>query len=159
MELPAPFAIDVPLVSEDEGPIGGLTLDQAIEQLTRGSLALRAEYLEIPQARADELTASLRTNPFVFADGQLIPYRQYSATTNPGGPSQYDINITYPFDLSGKRQARMEVAAKRDARSRPNIKTRCAKSWTRFTRPISTPWRRARPCDLPKRAWSPSSRP
>ncbi len=75
------------------------------------SLALRAKQLEIPQARADELTASLRVNPFVYADGQLIPYRRYSATNNPGGPTQYDINITYPFDLSGKRIARMEVAA------------------------------------------------
>jgi cobalt-zinc-cadmium efflux system outer membrane protein len=107
---PAPFAFDVP-AEPDEGPVDGLTLDQAIDSLTRGSLSLRAKSLEIPQARADELTASLRTNPFVFADGQLVPYRRYSATNNPGGPTQYDINITYPFDFSGKRIARMEVAA------------------------------------------------
>ncbi|HEY4308617.1 MAG TPA: TolC family protein [Pirellulales bacterium] len=106
-----PFALDAPLTPEDEGPLDGMTLDQAIEQLRRGSLSLRAKSLEIPQARADELTASLRVNPFVFADGQLIPYRRYNTTTNPGGPTQYDINITYPFDLSGKRIARMEVAA------------------------------------------------
>ena len=106
-----PFALDAPLTPEDEGPLNGLTLDQAIEQLKYNSLSLRAKQLEIPQARADELTASLRVNPFVFADGQLIPYRRYSSTTNPGGPTQYDINITYPFDLSGKRMARMEVAA------------------------------------------------
>ncbi len=35
-------------------------------------MSLRAKSLEIPQARADELTASLRTNPFVFGDSQLI---------------------------------------------------------------------------------------
>jgi len=105
-----PFAFDAPLVPEIEGPQNGLTLDQAIERLQSGSLTLRARQLEIPQARADELTASLRTNPFVFADGQLLPYRQYG-NGNPGGPAQYDINITYPFDLSGKRGARMEVAA------------------------------------------------
>jgi outer membrane protein, heavy metal efflux system len=107
----APFAFDVPIGPEEEGPADGLTLDQAIGHLTRGSLSLRAKSLEIPQARADELTASLRTNPFFFADGQLIPYRRYSTTNNPGGPTQYDINITYPFDFSGKRVARMEVAA------------------------------------------------
>ncbi|HEY1602202.1 MAG TPA: TolC family protein [Pirellulales bacterium] len=107
----APFAFDVPSGPAEEGPADGLTLDQAIDLLTRGSLSLRAKSLEIPQARADELTASLRTNPFFFADGQLVPYRRYSTTTNPGGPTQYDINVTYPFDLSGKRGARMEVAA------------------------------------------------
>lgn len=106
-----PFALDAPLAPENEGPLNGLTLDQAIEQLKYNSLSLRARQLEIPQARADELTASLRVNPFVYADGQLIPYRRYSATDNPGGPTQYDLNITYPFDLSGKRIARMEVAA------------------------------------------------
>ena len=114
MELPAPFAIDAPLVPADEGPVDGLTLDQAIEQLTRGSLALRAKYLEIPQARADELTASLRTNPFVFADGQLIPYRHYSATNNPGGPTQYDINITLSV-----RSVRQATGTDRSRRASP----------------------------------------
>jgi cobalt-zinc-cadmium efflux system outer membrane protein len=105
------FAFDAPLGPENEGPADGLTLDQAIEQLVQGSLSLQARYLDIPQARADELTASLRTNPFFFADGQLVPYGRYSSQNNPGGPTQYDVNITYPFDLSRKRLARMDVAA------------------------------------------------
>lgn len=109
--LPVPFAFDVPVEPLADGPPDGLTLDQAISMLSSGSLALRAKSLEIPQARADELTASLRTNPFFFADGQLIGYRRYDAATNPGGPTQYDINITQPFDISGKRAARMDVAA------------------------------------------------
>ncbi|MBI2824225.1 MAG: TolC family protein [Planctomycetia bacterium] len=104
------FALDVPMGAEDEGPPDGLTLDQAIDALARGSLTLRGRYLDIPQARADELTASLRANPFLYGDGQLIPYRRYSATSNPGGPTQYDLNVTYPLDLSGKRSARMQVA-------------------------------------------------
>ena len=86
--------MDVPVEPLSDGPSDGLTLDQAINVLTGGSLSLRAKSLEIPQARADELTASLRTNPFFFADGQLVPYRRYNAVTNPGGPTQYDINIT-----------------------------------------------------------------
>ena len=105
------FAFDAPLGPEFEGPPDGLTLDQAIEQLVQGSLSLQGRYLDIPQARADELTASLRTNPFFFADGQLVPYGRYSSQNNPGGPTQYDVNITYPFDLSRKRVARMDVAA------------------------------------------------
>ena len=30
--------------------------------------------MEIPQARADVLTASLRANPIFYADTQLVPY-------------------------------------------------------------------------------------
>src|SRR5262249_34703691 len=72
-------------------------------------LDLRARFLEIPQARADVLTASLRANPILFADSQLIPYGQYSRQ-RPGGPLQYDLNITYPLDVTRKRIARTLVA-------------------------------------------------
>ncbi len=44
----------------DDGPPDGLTLDQAIELLKRQNLDLRAKAYEIPQARADVLTAGLR---------------------------------------------------------------------------------------------------
>ena len=95
---------------EDEGPAGGLTLEQAIDRLVHASIALRAKSLDIPQARADVLTAGMHANPVVYFDGQLIPYKPYNSVTNPGGPTQYDLNVAYPVDLSGKRQARVEVA-------------------------------------------------
>jgi cobalt-zinc-cadmium efflux system outer membrane protein len=88
-----------------------LTLDQALERLVRDNLFLRSNWFEIPQARADVLTASLRANPILYADGQLQPYGQYSRK-RPGGPPQYDLNISHPLDVSGKRQART-VAAER----------------------------------------------
>jgi cobalt-zinc-cadmium efflux system outer membrane protein len=62
-----------------------------------------------PQAEADILTASLRANPLLFADSQLIPYGNYSAQ-RPGGPLQYDVNLTYPLDITQKRRARTIVA-------------------------------------------------
>jgi cobalt-zinc-cadmium efflux system outer membrane protein len=101
----------LPEGAEEEGPPEGLTLDQALERLVRDNLYLRSNWFEIPQARADVLTASLRANPILFADGQLQPYGQYSRK-RPGGPPQYDLNISHPLDLSGKRQART-VAAER----------------------------------------------
>ena len=62
--------------------------------------------MEIPQAEADILTASLRANPVFYADGQLVPYGQYS-NARPGGQTQYDVNISYPARPdSQKRQAR-----------------------------------------------------
>src|SRR6516164_9716807 len=66
-------------------------------------------------ARADTLQASLRSNPVFYQDGQLLQYRgtstQFSRAA-PGGPSQFDTNITYPLDVSHKRQARTAVAGR-----------------------------------------------
>ena len=106
--LPAFGPLSLP-TTEDEGPPGGLTLDEAIGRVVAANIELRAKALEIPQARADVLTAGLRGNPLIYADSQLIPYGGYS-DKRPGGPTQYDINITQPFDISGKRKARTEVA-------------------------------------------------
>jgi outer membrane protein, heavy metal efflux system len=109
VEVPiyGPLAVDVR--PEEEGPPGGLTLDAAIERLVAENLDLRAQFHEIPKATADLLTASLRANPIFYADGQLIPYGNYSEN-RPGGQTQYDINVTYPLDVSHKRQARTRVA-------------------------------------------------
>ena len=49
------------------------------------NLDLRAKFLEIPQARADVLTASLRANPIFYADSQLVPYGTNSVQ-KPDGP-------------------------------------------------------------------------
>ena len=69
----------------EEGPPDGLTLDQAIDLLVRQNLDLRAKQLEIPQARADVLTAGLRANPIFYADSQLVPYGSDSVQ-RPGRP-------------------------------------------------------------------------
>jgi cobalt-zinc-cadmium efflux system outer membrane protein len=109
--LPIYGSLAVPKLAEDEGPPNGLTLDAAIERYVRENLDLRAQYMEIPQADADVLTASLRSNPVFYADGQLVPYGQYS-NARPGGQTQYDVNISYPLDLTHKRRART-VSAQR----------------------------------------------
>src|SRR5262249_40654082 len=101
--------LDLPARAEAPRPPGGLTLDDAIERLIRQNLHLIALRHEVPMAQADVLTASLRANPIFYADTQLVPYGKYD-TSRPGGPAQYDVNITYPFDVSHKRQARTVVA-------------------------------------------------
>ena len=63
--LPVPRAplygtLALPTEEEYEGPADGLTLDQAIELLIKQNYDLRSKFMEIPQARADILTASLR---------------------------------------------------------------------------------------------------
>lgn len=103
--------LDLPEGPEMDVPGVGLTLDQAIERLVHENLDLRSKSLEIPQARADILTASLRANPIFYADAQLVPYGRYS-DERPGGPVQYDVNISHPIDFSLKRLARVDFATR-----------------------------------------------
>jgi outer membrane protein, heavy metal efflux system len=110
-EVPLFGPLSLPARRDDPGPPDGLTLDQAIERLVRENLGLRARAFELPQADADILTAGLRANPLVYFDSQLIPYGTYSSQ-RPGGPLQYDLNITYPLDVTHKRKARTLVAAR-----------------------------------------------
>ena len=66
-------------------------------------------------ARADILQANLRSNPVFYQDGQLLQYRGSGTAFSraaPGGPSQVDTNVTYPLDVSRKRQARTLVATR-----------------------------------------------
>ncbi len=116
--LPSPswrVSRDIPDVTietsivDDEGPETGLTLDAAIDRMVTANLDIRGLRQELTQADADVLTAGLRTNPLVYIDSQLIPYGNFDAA-RPGGPTQYDVNITWPLDVSGKRQARTVVA-------------------------------------------------
>lgn len=108
-EAPIYGSLSLPTSAENEGPPDGFTLDMAIDYLIRENLDLRAKSFEIPQADADILTASLRANPIFYADAQLIPFSQYTKD-RPGGQTQYDVNISYPIDASGKRRARTVVA-------------------------------------------------
>lgn len=113
---PAPLPEDnIPLITRpglagpSEGPPGGITLDEALGLLLQNNLELRAQFSEIAQADADVLTAGLRANPIVFVDAQQLPYGTF-APKSTGIPIQYDANIVHPFDLSGKRRARVKTA-------------------------------------------------
>lgn len=105
-------SLDMP-ATEDDGPPEGLTLDRAIDITLDRSLDLKQKFVEIPMARADTLQASLRANPIFYQDGQLLQYRagEYNRS-RPGGPQQFDTNITIPLDVSFKRKARTEVATR-----------------------------------------------
>jgi cobalt-zinc-cadmium efflux system outer membrane protein len=90
-----------------------LTLDQVINAVLVSDPKLRAGFEAINQASADALTASLRPNPTLFHDIQLLPLTRPFTPTRQGGPPQEDVQITYPIDwyLFGKRAANMVAAA------------------------------------------------
>jgi outer membrane protein, heavy metal efflux system len=94
---------------EYEGPPGGMTLDQAIDRLARENLELRSKFLEIPQARADVLTAGMRANPFYFLSASSYPYAPYSQSRP--GENQYSVSVIQPVDINRKREARLAAAA------------------------------------------------
>jgi outer membrane protein, heavy metal efflux system len=99
--------------TEEDGPPDGVALEQAIDVTLARSLDLRQKFIEIPMARADILQASLRANPVFYQDGQLLQYQRGEFNrSRPGGPQQFDTNVTYPLDISGKRRARTEVSTR-----------------------------------------------
>ncbi|HEX3724967.1 MAG TPA: TolC family protein [Pirellulales bacterium] len=100
--------LDLPEAEED-GPPGGMTLDTAIQRLLVASIDLQTKALELPQARADVLSASLLANPLVFATASSIPYGSYSPTRP--GENGYSATVIYPLDVSKKRLARTDVAS------------------------------------------------
>ena len=107
----SPFG-SLALAVEDEGPADGLTLDRAIGRLIARNLDLRSKEFEIPQADADILTAGLRANPILYTDIQCYPYGAFTKFGRPGGQTQYDVNVSYPLDVTRKRRARTLVACR-----------------------------------------------
>lgn len=90
----------------------GLTLDQVINVCLVADPRIRAGLEIINQASADALTASLKPNPELFTDIQLLPLTRPFTVDKQGGPPQQDMNVSYPIDwfLFGKRAAAMQGA-------------------------------------------------
>lgn len=109
-ERPLAGRLGLASIEDMEATPGGITIDQAIERVLRMNLELRAQAFEIPKARADVLTASLRGNPLFFVDSSTVPYGNFRDSA--GGPNQFDANITLPLDLNNKRKRRIEAAVR-----------------------------------------------
>jgi cobalt-zinc-cadmium efflux system outer membrane protein len=99
--------------TDEDNPPDGLDLEQIIDVTLQRSLDLRSKFYEIPMARADVLQAGLRANPIFYQDGQLLQYQRGEFNRGrPGGPQQFDTNVTIPLDVSHKRLARIEVTTR-----------------------------------------------
>lgn len=86
----------------------GLSLDASVTRLLAFNYDLRTKYQDIPEARADELTASLRNPPAIFLSGGQLPYGRYSPE-RPGTP-EYEVTPAETVDYSGKRKSHMREA-------------------------------------------------
>jgi cobalt-zinc-cadmium efflux system outer membrane protein len=89
-----------------------ITLDEAIKLALTHNPALKATRSQIPQSKAEEITANLRPNPVLSWDTQFIPI------FNPGAISadyfnnqaQFDLGVGYLLERGKKRQHRLQAA-------------------------------------------------
>lgn len=88
------------------------SVDKYISLVLISDPRLRIGQEEINQAVADAVTASLRPNPTLWTDAQLLPLGRPFTPIEQGGPPQFDAQFTFPLDwfVFGKRKAAMAVA-------------------------------------------------
>ncbi|MGH9488555.1 MAG: TolC family protein [Terriglobales bacterium] len=94
-------------------PLGpALTLDQALQLAQQHSPALAAARENIPQSKAEEVTASLRPNPVLAWDALFVPlfdpHDFNSSYLN--NSTEFDASVGYTIERGHKRQARMRAA-------------------------------------------------
>lgn len=94
-----------------------VSLDEAIDLALAHSPSLKASRSQIPQNKAQEITANLRPNPVISWDTQFIPL------FNPGeisadyfnNQAQFDLGLGYTLERGKKRQHRLEAARNQTA--------------------------------------------
>ena len=94
-----------------------VSLEEAISLAIAHSPTLRALRTQIPQNKAEEVTANLRPNPVLAWDSQFIPLfnpdqfnSDYFSNT-----AQFDLGVGYLLERGGKRQRRLETAKNQTA--------------------------------------------
>lgn len=96
-----------------EKSTGGLSLDDAIQLLLQHNHDLRIKFQDIPKARADMLSVSLRNNPSVFFSADNIPYGNYSQQRP--GEVDYELTLIQPTDVNNKRRRRIRLAERAES--------------------------------------------
>jgi cobalt-zinc-cadmium efflux system outer membrane protein len=89
-----------------------ITLEEAIRLALQHNHALQAARTTILQNQAQEITANLRPNPVLSWDAQFLPIFQPSKFTPDfiDNSGQFDMGLTYTFEIGKKRQHRLQAA-------------------------------------------------
>ncbi len=82
-----------------------LTIKQAINEATEHNANLRALKFETAAAEGDITTAGLRPNPSLTLNGDILPSDGLTPASK-----QYGFSLGIPFELGGKRNARLSYA-------------------------------------------------
>src|SRR5271166_2069872 len=115
-------------IPQTQGPVR-ITLDEAIQMALQHNHNMLAARTTILQSQAEETTANLRPNPYLFADWEYLPLGSPSSQN----PSVYsgvsfsdylknntegDIGLGYLFERGQKRQHRLKAARDITAQTR-----------------------------------------
>jgi len=93
-------------------PAARISLDEAIRLALQHNHALQAARSTILQSQALETTANLRPNPVLSWDAQFLPIFEPSKFTADyiDNSAQFDLGLSYTFEIGKKRQHRLQVA-------------------------------------------------
>jgi cobalt-zinc-cadmium efflux system outer membrane protein len=125
---PAQQAPPAPAAVASRAPTGAppsvrITLDEALRLALQHNHALAAARSTIPQSQALETTANLRPNPVLAWDAQFLPIFEpdkFSADFI-DSQSQFDLGLSYTFEIGGKRQHRLRAAQDVTAATRSTV--------------------------------------
>lgn len=125
---PAQQAPPAPAALPSRAPTGAppsvrITLDEALRLALQHNHALQAARSTIPQSQALETTANLRPNPVLSWDAQFLPIFQPDQFTADfiDSQSQFDLGLSYTYEIGGKRQHRLRAARDVTAATRSTV--------------------------------------
>jgi outer membrane protein, heavy metal efflux system len=89
-----------------------VSLEEAIQLAVAHNPTLQATRSQIPQSKAEEITANLRPNPVLSWDTQFIPLFNPSQISADyfNTQAQFDLGLGYLLERGRKRQHRLEAA-------------------------------------------------
>src|SRR6185369_12524752 len=89
-----------------------ISLQEAIDLAVAHNPTLQATRSQIPQSKAEEITANLRPNPVLSWDTQFIPLFNPSQISADyfNTQAQFDLGLGYLLERGKKRQHRLEAA-------------------------------------------------
>ncbi|MEP7218729.1 MAG: TolC family protein, partial [Bacteroidota bacterium] len=86
-----------------------LTFIETLKTATEGNPVLRRQHYDTSAAEADIVTAGLRPNPQLTANGDMLSSRLPILTPE---AKQYGLSLSVPLEMGGKRDARLAYAEK-----------------------------------------------
>ena len=100
-----------------------ITLDEALRLALQHNHALQAARSTIPQSQALETTANLRPNPVLSWDAQFLPIFEPNKFTADfiDSQGQFDLGLSYTYEIGGKRQHRLRAAQDVTAATRSTV--------------------------------------
>jgi cobalt-zinc-cadmium efflux system outer membrane protein len=109
-------------LGQAQGPVR-ITLDDAIKMALDHNHTLQAERSTILQAQAEETTANMRPNPTLSWDAQFLPLFQPTAAGSNyfDQNAQFDIGLSYLFEIGRKRQHRLQAALDITAQTKSQV--------------------------------------